>query len=73
MKKIIGQVSLDHKDSIVFSLDQSPEIEDEINIRLFGRGLITGVNDNYKDTNQTWIIIKWESGEEQHFQYIEEK
>lgn len=68
MKKITAKISLDHSELVVI-LDGNPEMEDEITIPLYGRGVVSGLNDNYMDTGHTYVMVKWANGIEDQFRY----
>lgn len=55
---MIATVSLEHTDFTII-LPKQPEMEDQITIPLFGTGVVSGLNFNYKDTGETWVMIKF--------------
>ncbi len=68
MKTIQAKLSLEHH-NYCFVLDIEPQMDDVIEIPIWGHGIVIGINDNYQDTGQTWVMVKW-SDHEGHYQYI---
>lgn len=69
MKFLTGTVSFDHEEYTII-LDAEPELEDRIKVPLFGDGIVTGLNSNYKGTDETWVMVQRPDGKTMQFRYV---
>lgn len=69
MKNIKGNISLEHEDFLII-LDKIPEMEDLIEMPIYGKGTVSGLNNEYKGTEQTWIMVQWQDKSSTQFQYL---
>lgn len=56
MKQIDANISLEH-DDFVLVISEEPEMEDKIKVPLYGDCIVSGLNYNYKDTEETWLML----------------
>lgn len=66
---VIATVSLEHE-AFTLVLPAHPQMDDDVQVPIFGKGRVTGLNPDYKGEGETWTMLRFGSGKESQFPYV---
>lgn len=63
-------ISPEH-DEVTLILPTEPQMAEEITVPLYGVGVVSGLNTNYQDSGQSYLMVKFnKDGKETQFPYV---